>query len=357
MVETDQQGTTQSPASFSSAVSFRRSTKYTDTESGWLNYTYRVYDASTGRWRSREPLEEAGSLALYGFVNNQPHDLIDYLGLLGLRGEGGNPVQIGPGIPYGPASPFDYNPWDPTGESHQQLDQAVGLVFVNIRIAGDAIGGGLLLFAPDPTLATKVGAGLLYADIIDTLKAAFTGKGYYQAALENQYGEGAPGIETALLVKDLSIATVGLASMTPRTATVSDIPRVVGNLVKNKPCAVEVTVQPVQLGQGTVPNLDALSRAALVPDRGGLTAAGRSLTKHGAGARPGNSLFPPARGNPSIINGTAQNIVDDILTTPGSTFQNGYKGRFGNTIEVTAPDGRGMFYDANGKFLYFKERR
>ena len=30
-------------------------------------------------------------------------------------------------------------------------------------------------------------------------------------------------------------------------------------------------------------------------------------------------------------------------------------GRFGPTIEVTAPDGRGIVYDANGKFLFFKE--
>ena len=33
----------------------------------------------------------------------------------------------------------------------------------------------------------------------------------------------------------------------------------------------------------------------------------------------------------------------------------GDTGCFGATIEVTAPDGRGMVYDANGKFLFFKE--
>lgn len=105
----------------------------------------------------------------------------------------------------------------------------------------------------------------------------------------------------------------------------------------------------------TTPNLDALSQAASAADRGGLTAAGRSLTKHGAGARPGNSLFPAAQGNPAAINQAAQNVVDDILTTPGSIFQNSSRGRFGPTIEVTAPGGRGMVYDANGKFLFFKE--
>jgi len=48
-------------------------------------------------------------------------------------------------------------------------------------------------------------------------------------------------------------------------------------------------------------------------------------------------------------------LVDDILTTPGSTIQNSFRGRFGNTIEVTAPDGRGIVFDVNGKFLFFKE--
>ena len=105
----------------------------------------------------------------------------------------------------------------------------------------------------------------------------------------------------------------------------------------------------------TPPRLDALSEAAAAADRGGLTAAGRSLTKHGAGARPGNALFPAAKGNPATINQTAQDLVDDILTTPGSTIQGGHRGRFGPTIEVTAPDGRGIVYDANGKFLFFKE--
>jgi filamentous hemagglutinin len=103
------------------------------------------------------------------------------------------------------------------------------------------------------------------------------------------------------------------------------------------------------------PSIEDLSKAAGVPDRGGLTAAGRSLTKHGAGARPSNTLFPPAKGNPATINQTAQNIVDDILTTPGTTTLNSTRGRFGPTIEMTAPDGRGIVYDANGNFLFFKE--
>jgi RHS repeat-associated protein len=101
--------------------------------------------------------------------------------------------------------------------------------------------------------------------------------------------------------------------------------------------------------------VDAHSRAAAAADRGGYTKAGRSLTKHGAGARPGNSKFPTATGNPQQINQTAQNIVDDILTNPGTIVTNSYRGRFGNTIEYTAPDGRGLVFKASGEFLFFKE--
>ena len=33
---------------------------------------YRAYDASTGRWMSRDPIEEAGGLNLYGYVSGSP---------------------------------------------------------------------------------------------------------------------------------------------------------------------------------------------------------------------------------------------------------------------------------------------
>jgi RHS repeat-associated protein len=105
----------------------------------------------------------------------------------------------------------------------------------------------------------------------------------------------------------------------------------------------------------TLFSVDDLSRAAGAADRGGFTAAGRSLTKHGSGARPGNTKFPAPKGNPAAINQMAQDVVDDILTTPGVTFARSHRGRFGATIEVTAPDGRGIVYDATGKFLFFKE--
>ena len=60
---------------------FRFSTKYQDDETDLLNYGYRYYDPSTGRWPNRDPLGERGGRNLYGFVRNNPISLFDYLGL------------------------------------------------------------------------------------------------------------------------------------------------------------------------------------------------------------------------------------------------------------------------------------
>ena len=47
----------------------------------WYYYGFRYYDPVTGRWPSRDPIEERGGLNLYGFVKNDAIDRIDSLGL------------------------------------------------------------------------------------------------------------------------------------------------------------------------------------------------------------------------------------------------------------------------------------
>jgi RHS repeat-associated protein len=44
-------------------------------------YAYRYYDPATGRWPSRDPIEERGGVNLYGFVGNDPIYNLDVLGL------------------------------------------------------------------------------------------------------------------------------------------------------------------------------------------------------------------------------------------------------------------------------------
>ena len=63
---------------------FRFSTKFTEADSGLLYYGYRYYQPATGRWSSRDPLEEGGGIQLYAFVRNDPISTVDNLGLWGV---------------------------------------------------------------------------------------------------------------------------------------------------------------------------------------------------------------------------------------------------------------------------------
>jgi RHS repeat-associated protein len=60
------------------ASPFGFSTKYADSETGWVYYGYRYL--GDGRWLSRDPIEEQGGINLYGFVGNDPVNHWDYLG-------------------------------------------------------------------------------------------------------------------------------------------------------------------------------------------------------------------------------------------------------------------------------------
>jgi hypothetical protein len=44
-------------------------------------HAMRWYSPNTGRWFSRDPIEEKGGLNLYGFANNQCINQLDYLGM------------------------------------------------------------------------------------------------------------------------------------------------------------------------------------------------------------------------------------------------------------------------------------
>jgi RHS repeat-associated protein len=98
---------------------FGFSTKYLDSETGLNYYGFRYYNPSTGRWLSRDPIEERGGLNLYAHVVNSPVNWIDPLGLdadaysgLGgtvLSGKGLNGNCASSVLP-GPFSNLDNNP-------------------------------------------------------------------------------------------------------------------------------------------------------------------------------------------------------------------------------------------------------
>jgi hypothetical protein len=52
-----------------------------DATTGLYYYGYRFYDPETGRWPSRDPIEEEGGVNLYAFVRNNAINLFDPFGL------------------------------------------------------------------------------------------------------------------------------------------------------------------------------------------------------------------------------------------------------------------------------------
>lgn len=60
---------------------FQFSTKRYLADTGLNYYGYRFYSPTIGRWINRDPLEEAGGINLYGFVQNNPVNSIDEFGL------------------------------------------------------------------------------------------------------------------------------------------------------------------------------------------------------------------------------------------------------------------------------------
>jgi RHS repeat-associated protein len=72
-----------STGSMSESNPFRFSTKYQDDETGLLYYGYRYYQPVTGRWLSRDPLEEDGGENIYAFVSNDAVNRFDEFGLFG----------------------------------------------------------------------------------------------------------------------------------------------------------------------------------------------------------------------------------------------------------------------------------
>jgi RHS repeat-associated protein len=54
---------------------------YDETASGMFFYGFRYYDATTGRWLSRDPIGERGGLNIYGMLGNDAVNQWDLLGL------------------------------------------------------------------------------------------------------------------------------------------------------------------------------------------------------------------------------------------------------------------------------------
>jgi len=70
-----------STGSFANMNPYKFSTKYLDAETGLYYYGYRFYHAEAGRWVNRDPIRERGGINLYAYVENDPVNRWDLLGL------------------------------------------------------------------------------------------------------------------------------------------------------------------------------------------------------------------------------------------------------------------------------------
>jgi hypothetical protein len=94
--------------------------------------------------------------------------------------------------------------------------------------------------------------------------------------------------------------------------TSRDYVRDVGLGIVGAAISTTIGVRPAGIASDTV---EAMSKAANTADRGGLSAAGRALQKHGN--REG-SAFPSPQGNTSLINQQGQQVVEEILNNSSS---------------------------------------
>lgn len=90
---------------------FRYSSKYTDTETGLVNFGLRMYSAAQGRFISRDPIGEAGGANLYAYCGNDGVNGVDVLGCdPGDNSSEDDPIVLPPFV----VTPSSNDPWDTT---------------------------------------------------------------------------------------------------------------------------------------------------------------------------------------------------------------------------------------------------
>ena len=320
-----------------------------DFSSGLYHFGARDYSVTLQRWVQSDPAGYVDGANTYQFVRSSPADQTDAAGLCAESNGWKKKLSAAAKIAGGLVEAVIGVGTLETGVGVIPLLHGLDTMLAGAReLAGEKNVQTLTaqaisavasdLGASDGTARTIGNVGDIVVGLVGTIGAGALSSTAKAVAVAAAAGDGADAAAAAARLTEM------LGDAAPQAMDAEAVAQRLAAVVDDTEAAAKAA-----------PSMEELSDAASAMDRGGLTASGRSLTKHGAGARPGNSLFPSAQGNPTTINQTAKDIVDDILNHPETTIQNSYRGRFGNTIEVNASDGRGLVFDANGKFLFFKE--
>ncbi len=89
-----------------------------------------------------------------------------------------------------------------------------------------------------------------------------------------------------------------------------------------------------------------LLKVANILDKGGLTKIGRALQKH---ASRSGSKFGQATGSTASLNAQGEKVLKEILKNPASTTTTRHHARFGDILEIKAPNGQGVRFSKDGK--------
>ncbi len=278
---------------------YQFSSKRLDPETGWIYFGRRYYDSSLGRWTTCDPTGYSDGFNLYAYVHNNPLTHFDEYGL------------------------FD-GYWDPTPEESAMFNaeaQLQGMKFGALQARDFFFGCTYELgnslhseFWGDPNDPNRV---------IPISQRSFTEIGLLAGGTAIELSAGKVIGVCGRGVKFLGKGALKIPYVR-KTAQVAM--RTFDALWKTRKAAkaVQKAKLPKTLrlnGLNSLPNFkydfDSLSKAGKVPDRNGLTRAGRALDKHGS--RKG-SVFPKATGNSHAKNAQGQYHLDDILTNPNTTF-------------------------------------
>jgi RHS repeat-associated protein len=102
-------------------------------------YGYRYYNASTGRWLSRDPINEDGGPNLYGFVRNAPLDNSDPLGLVIYAPTEGGAVPISDLPQWPPQNPYSAGVianYDCSCCSESKVEDGIEVLTTRFNMAG-----------------------------------------------------------------------------------------------------------------------------------------------------------------------------------------------------------------------------
>ena len=122
--------TVQTVGSYAATNPLTFGSAYKDKETQLLYYGYRYYEPGSGRWLSKDPLAENGSLNLYSFLANNGVDALERLGLDGLVVAGGTSVNDPNG--------HDQSAWNFLNSSARRAAELVRIYKQNPRKYKDA---------------------------------------------------------------------------------------------------------------------------------------------------------------------------------------------------------------------------